>query len=75
MGTAKLEPLLFALLLSGQMSLLVAGISTWRATGGAPGFVGMWLSAWLAAWGVAFPIALVVAPLTRRTVRALLARD
>jgi hypothetical protein len=69
----KYEPLLFALLLSGQMSLLVSGISTWRAAGLAPGFVVLWLSGWLAAWAIAFPIAAVVAPVTRRLVRGLLA--
>jgi len=37
------------------MSLLVAGISTWRAVGLGDSFAGVWISAWLTAWLVAFP--------------------
>lgn len=69
----KYAPVLFGLTLSGLMSLLVAGISTMRATGLDAGFVGMWLSAWLAAWLIAFPVVLVVAPLTRRVIDRLVA--
>ena len=46
----RYAPLLFALLLSGFMSLMVSGISTLRATGPVPGFFELWISAWLAAW-------------------------
>ena len=58
----KFEPLLFSLILSGLMSFLVSGISTWRAAGLVPGFMAMWTSAWLMAWLFAFPAVLVVAP-------------
>lgn len=68
---AKYAPLLFGLVLSGLMSLLVAGIATVRATGLGPNFVAMWTSAWLAAWLFAFPVVLVVAPLARRAVQRL----
>ncbi len=64
----RFGPLLFGLILSGLMSLLVSGISTWRAVGFGPGFGGLWLGAWLTAWLVAFPTVLGVAPLTRRLV-------
>lgn len=67
----KLAPALFGLILSGLMSLLVSGISTYRAIGLDAGFVGLWTSAWLTAWLVAFPVVLIVAPLARRTVTAL----
>lgn len=67
----QLAPALFGLILSGLMSLLVSGISTYRAVGLDAGFVGLWTSAWLTAWLVAFPVVLVVAPLARRTVNAL----
>lgn len=60
--------LLFGLILSGLMSLLVSGISTWRAVGVTPDFGRLWLGAWLVAWMVAFPSVLVVAPLARRAV-------
>lgn len=61
-------PALFGLLLSGLMSLLVSGISTFRAVGLMEGFVGLWATAWLSAWLVAFPVVLVVAPWARRAV-------
>ena len=68
---AKYAPLLFALILSGLMSLLVSGIATLRATGLSAQFIALWLSAWLAAWLFAFPTVMVVAPLTRRLVNLL----
>lgn len=68
----KFAPLLFGLLLSGMMSLLVSGISTWRAVGSGPGFIGSWSASWLVAWAIAFPVVLVVAPLARRAVDRLL---
>lgn len=64
----KFSPLLFGLILSGLMSLLVSGISTWRAVGLVPQFGTVWAGAWLMAWLFAFPIVLVVAPLARRLV-------
>jgi hypothetical protein len=64
-------PALFGLILSGLMSLLVSGISTYRAIGFGESYAGLWLSAWLTAWLVAFPVVLVVAPLARRTVALL----
>lgn len=70
----KFAPALFGLILSGLMSLLVSGISTWRATGFGDHFIGVWVGAWLTAWLIAFPVVLVVAPLTRRLV-ALLVRE
>ncbi|MGA0611923.1 DUF2798 domain-containing protein [Caldimonas sp. KR1-144] len=68
---ARFAPALFGLILSGLMSFVVSGISTWRAAGLGADFAGLWLSAWLAAWMVAFPIVLIVAPLARRLVARL----
>ncbi|MDX5372007.1 MAG: DUF2798 domain-containing protein [Pseudomonadaceae bacterium] len=68
----KYAPLLFALILSGLMSLLVSGIATLRASGLVPQFTEIWLSAWLTAWLFTFPTVLLVAPLTQRLVRLLL---
>ena len=68
---ARYAPALFGLILSGLMSLLVSGISTYRAVGFGEGYAGLWVSAWLTAWLVAFPLVLVVAPLTRRIVTRL----
>lgn len=69
----KFEPTLFGLVLSGLMSFVVAGISTFRAVGLVETFVGLWIGAWLTAWVVAFPIVLFVAPLARRVVQRVLA--
>ena len=70
----KFAPALFGLILSGLMSFLVSGISTYRAIGFVEGFAGLWTGAWLTAWLVAFPVVLIVAPLTRQMV-ALLVDD
>jgi hypothetical protein len=67
----KYGPALFGLILSGLMSFVVSGISTFRATGGVPGYMGIWIHAWLIAWLIAFPIVLVAAPLARRAVQYL----
>lgn len=71
----KYAPLLFSLILSGLMSLLVSGISTFRALGLVPDFVTLWSRAWLTAWLFAFPAVMVVAPVARRVVDLLTARD
>lgn len=68
----KFAPALFGLILSGLMSLLVSGISTYRAVGPDAGFAGLWMGTWLTAWMVAFPAVLVVAPLARRVVSMLI---
>ncbi|MGI9366924.1 MAG: DUF2798 domain-containing protein [Rhizobiaceae bacterium] len=65
---AKLAPLLFAFILSGMASLLVSGISTWRAAGQVDGFLGLWMSSWLPSWCVAFPVIFGLAPVVRRLV-------
>ena len=64
----KYAPALFGFILSGLMSLLVSGISTYRAVGLDAHFPGLWATGWLTAWLVAFPVVLVVAPLTRKVV-------
>ena len=43
----KFAPALFGLILSGLMSLLVTGISTYRVLGFGETFAGIWLGAWL----------------------------
>ena len=44
---ARFEHLLFALLLSGLMSMLVSGVATWNAVDLIDGFPAKWLTAWL----------------------------
>ena len=67
----RYSPLLFALILSGVMTLLVSGLSTFRAVGLVQNLVQLWLGAWLTSWCVAFPLVLVIAPLTRQLVERL----
>lgn len=71
----RFEFLLFGFVLSGLMSLLVAGISTLRTTGPVPTFAGQWLGTWLAAWPAAPSSAQPGRPLARRFVRRLLRDD
>ncbi|MDP1862936.1 MAG: DUF2798 domain-containing protein [Thiobacillus sp.] len=71
----KYGPLLFSLILSGLMSLLVSGISTFRAIGLVTNFSNLWSSAWLTAWLFAFPSVLLVTPLARKAVQLLTAKD
>jgi hypothetical protein len=68
----RFEPILFGLVLSGLMSLVVAGISSAVGSGLANGFVHLWLRSWITAWLLAFPVVLAAGPLGRRLVQALL---
>lgn len=63
---ARFEAPLFALLLSGLMSLLVSGVVTWQSLGahGDPG--ALWLTACLSSWLIAFPAVMVVATAIRK---------
>lgn len=71
----KYGPILFSFLLSGLMSLLVSGITTFRAVGVPDDMMVLWTSAWLTAWPAAFPAVMLAAPLTRRIVRSLVAES
>ena len=71
----KYGPQLFSLILSGLMSLLVSGISTFRAIGLVSNFSNLWSSAWLTAWLFAFPTVLLVTPLARKAVQFLTSKD
>ena len=70
---ARYASILFGFILSGMMSCLVSGLSTFRALGLTPDFGMLWLGNWAVSWATAFPIVLVVAPLTRRIVGMLTA--
>jgi hypothetical protein len=68
----RFGPVLFALVLSGLMSLLVSGVTTIRAVGVASSFIEIWAVAWLTSWPIAFPVVLVAAPSARAFVQKLL---
>ncbi len=65
---ARYAHIAFALILSGLMSFMVSGISTYKTLGMIDGFLGLWLANWSFSWAVAFPTVLVVAPIARRLV-------
>lgn len=68
---ARFAPILFGLILSGLMSFIVSGLSTYRALGFVEGFVHIWTGNWAVSWAIAFPTVLVVAPITRKIVAKL----
>lgn len=72
---ARFAPILFGLILSGLMSMIVSGLSTFRALGLVEGFFGIWMANWAVSWGIAFPTVLVVAPITRRLVARLVSQS
>jgi hypothetical protein len=71
---ARYGPMLFSFILSGVMSLLVSGISTFRAVPVDQDFVGLWVGAWLTGWLFAFPAVMLAAPLARKAVAWLTAQ-
>ena len=71
---ARYASILFGFLLSGMMSLLVSGLSTFRAVGLGGDFPAIWMGNWAVSWATAFPVVLVVAPITRRIVARLTTR-
>lgn len=66
---ARFEPWLFALLLSGLMSLIVSSVAVIGHSGWVDGVLGMCVKTWLPAWGIAFPLVMILAPGIRRVVR------
>ena len=67
----RYAPILFGCILSGMMSLIVSGLSTFRALGPADHFALIWLGNWAVSWATSFPVVLVLAPFTRRIVKRL----
>ena len=72
---ARYGPVLFSFILSGVMSLLVSGISTFRAVPVDQGFWGLWAGAWLTGWLFSFPAVMLAAPLARKVVARIVAAD
>lgn len=72
---ARYGPVLFSLVLSGLMSLLVSGISTFRTLQTYQDFLGVWVGTWLTGWLFAFPAVMLAAPLARKVVARVVARD
>ncbi|MFN4120130.1 DUF2798 domain-containing protein [Acidovorax sp.] len=62
---ARFAPVLFSWILSGTMSLLLSGISTYRTLPPHLQFADVWMSTWLVGWLFAFPAVMLAAPLAR----------
>jgi uncharacterized membrane protein YoaT (DUF817 family) len=71
----RFAPIIFGFILSGLMSFVVSGISTFRSAGFVPELPAAWTGAWLTSWLFAFPIVIVIAPLARRAVDLLVRKD
>ncbi len=71
---ARYSQILFGFILSGMMSCIVSGLSTFRALGLGPHFPMLWAGNWAVSWALAFPTVLVVAPITRRIVARLVTK-
>ncbi len=69
----RYSQILFGFILSGLMSCIVSGLSTFRALGMSTHFPELWAGNWAVSWALAFPTVLVVAPITRRVVARLTA--
>jgi len=60
-------------ILSGIMTLVISGISTFMALGLTAVALRAWPIAWLSSWVIAFPTVLVVLPIVRRLVARIVA--
>ena len=65
---SRAAPILFAFIVSGLMSCVVSGVSTFSAIPETGSFFEAWMVAWGKSWAVAFPTILIVVPLARKLV-------
>lgn len=70
----RVRHLVFALLMSGLMSLFMSAIITFINTGSAAGFLLRWMHAFVVAWAAAFPLVTLMAPVARRLTELLLGK-
>ncbi len=66
MFPARLQPVLFAFIMSGCMAFLMSAILTFINLGWFDGYIAAWLHAYLYAHACAFPLVFIFAPLSRR---------
>jgi len=72
---ARFAPVLFGFILSGLMSCIVSLIATVRVLDAGSPLMAPWMTSWVFSWMVAFPTVLVVAPMTRRIVARIVAKN
>lgn len=71
----NISRILFPLILSGMMSWLISGMSTFKALGFNHHFFSLWMSAWLVSWVLAFPSVMLCAPLAQKLVKLILGKS
>ncbi len=65
----KMGSLLMPFIVSGLMTLIVAGVSTAFSLGlSAPNLFEMWSGAWMISWIIAFPSLIFILPLAKKVV-------
>ena len=69
----RYRPLVFAVLLTGIMTLVISGIATAINVGLPSDFLMRWVRAWLPNWAVACPVLLLVRPFVQRLTERLTA--
>jgi len=69
----RYSPLVFAVLLTGIMTLVISGIATAINVGLPSDFLARWVRAWLPNWAVACPVLLLVRPFVQRLTERLTA--
>lgn len=62
----RIQPVLFAFIMSGFMAFLMSGILTFINLGWFNGFFQAWIKAYLYAHLCAFPLVFIFAPLSRK---------
>lgn len=60
-------------ILSGIMTIIISGVSTFMALGFSRLALGAWPIAWISSWVIAFPTVLLVLPVVRRLVARIVA--
>ena len=69
----RYSPIVFAVLLTGIMTLVISGIATAINVGLPSDFLARWVRAWLPNWAVACPVLLLVRPFVQRLTERLTA--
>jgi hypothetical protein len=73
MISKRFAPLVFAVLLTGLMTLVISGVATAINVGFPADFVARWVRAWLPNWAIACPLLLLVRPFVQRLTERLTA--
>jgi len=62
----RFSPVVFAVLLTGIMTVVISGVATAINVGFPDDFLARWVLAWLPNWAIACPVLLLVRPFVQR---------